>query len=435
MLKIYNTESRQIEDFKPLNKDKVKMYVCGPTVYSDIHIGNARPVIFFDTLKLYLNYLGYNVYYVSNITDVDDKIIEESKRKNIKENELTEKYTKRFIEATKHVGSKLPDLMPKATDYIDEMIEYINDLIDKGFAYETKSGVYFKTTKLDSYGSISNQNKDALEESVRIVNKDDKLDFRDFSIWKKTTDGLNYDSPFGKGRPGWHTECAVMNYKIFNSKIDIHGGGSDLIFPHHENENIQCLAHSDHELSKYWMHVGRIDFKDAKMSKSLGNTVLVKDLVNPISYRMLVLAHHYRRPVNFTDELLDEYIDIYTKITNSLKRAYLKISLEDKFNESLVNESILDKFEEEMNNDLNTPNVISLILGEITNINKSSDIIKITKIYNSLMTILNILGIKPNIKLNEEIIETYKNWELARKERNFELADKLRDKLSTEGWI
>lgn len=433
MLKIYNTESRKLEKFEPINKEEVKMYVCGPTVYSDIHIGNARPVIFFDTLKLYLNYLGYNVNYVSNITDIDDKIIEEAKKKNITEKELTNKYTKRFIEATKHVGSNLPDLMPKATDYVDSMIKYINDLKEKDFAYETESGVYFKSTKLEAYGSISNQDKDALEESVRIDNKGDKLDFRDFSIWKKTTDGLHFDSPFGKGRPGWHTECAVMNYDIFQSKIDIHGGGSDLIFPHHENENIQCLAHSGHELSKYWMHVGRVDFKNAKMSKSLGNTILVKDLLNPISYRMLILAHHYRRPINFTDELLDEYIDVYNKMVNSLKRANLKMGIS--FEKDVYDEEILNNFEKEMNNDLNTSNVISLILGEITKINKSSDIISITKKYNSIMVILKVLGIKPEIKLTKEVINKYENWQTARENKDYNLADELRSELMNEGWI
>jgi len=433
MLKIYNTESRKLEKFEPINKEEVKMYVCGPTVYSDIHIGNARPVIFFDTLKLYLNYLGYNVNYVSNITDIDDKIIEEAKKKNITEKELTNKYTKRFIEATKHVGSNLPDLMPKATDYVDSMIKYINDLKEKDFAYETESGVYFKSTKLETYGSISNQDKDALEESVRIDNKGDKLDFRDFSIWKKTTDGLHFDSPFGKGRPGWHTECAVMNYDIFQSKIDIHGGGSDLIFPHHENENIQCLAHSGHELSKYWMHVGRVDFKNAKMSKSLGNTILVKDLLNPISYRMLILAHHYRRPINFTDELLDEYIDVYNKMVNSLKRANLKMGIS--FEKDVYDEEILNNFEKEMNNDLNTSNVISLILGEITKINKSSDIISITKKYNSIMVILKVLGIKPEIKLTKEVINKYENWQTARENKDYNLADELRSELMNEGWI
>lgn len=433
MLKIYNTESRKVEEFIPLNKDKVTMYVCGPTVYSDIHIGNARPVIFFDTLKSYLNYLNYNVYYVSNITDVDDKIIEEAKHKKIKEEDLTNKYTKRFIEATKYVGSNLPDLMPKATSFVSEMIDYILELINKGYAYETNSGVYFRTTKLDAYGSISNQKSSELEESVRIENKGDKEDFRDFSLWKKTNDGLSFNSPWGYGRPGWHTECAVMNHEIFKNKIDIHGGGTDLIFPHHENENIQCLAHSDHELSNYWMHVGRVDFNNDKMSKSLGNTVLVKDLKDPISYRMLVLAHHYRRPINFKEELLKEYEDIYFKMTNSLKRANLKIGIN--YDKTLIDLNILNQFEQEMNNDLNTANVISLILSEIRNINKTNDIITITKMFNSILKILDVLGLNPNINLTNEVLSNYNNWILARENKEFDIADKLRDKLSNEGWI
>lgn len=432
MLKIYNTESKKIEQFKPNNDNIVNMYVCGPTVYSNIHIGNARPVIFFDSLKNYLTYLGYKVKYVSNITDIDDKIIEEAKKLNIKEEELTEKYTKKFIEATKSVGSNMPDLMPKATNYINEMINYIETLINKGYAYVTKSGVYFKTSKFKEYGSISNQNLEELEKSVRISNKEDKEDFKDFSLWKLTEDGLNYKSPWGNGRPGWHTECAAMNYEIFNGQIDIHGGGSDLIFPHHENENIQSIAHSNHSLSKYWMHVGRVDFKDVKMSKSLGNTVLVKDLKDPISYRMLILAHHYMRPINFSEELYLEYIDIYKRLTNSLKRAKIKVGL-NKNND--LDENIINSFEKEMNDNLNTANVISLILSEIRKINKSSDIIDINKKVNSLEVILNVFNIMPEINLTEEIINKYNNWQEARNKKDFKLADKLRDELMAEGWI
>lgn len=434
MFEIYNTMTRKIEEFKPVKDNHVSIYVCGPTVYSYIHIGNARPVIFFDMLKNYLTYKGYDVNYVSNITDIDDKIINEAKVLKVKEEELTNKFIEEFIKDTKRIGSKLPDQMPKATNYISEMIDYIDDLIDKGYAYKTKSGVYFKTTKLDSYGSLSKQNKDDLEESVRIENKSDKLDFRDFSLWKNTEEGLSYDSPFGIGRPGWHTECAVMNNDIFGETIDIHGGGTDLIFPHHENENAQTIAHSNHGLANYWMHVGRVDLDNIKMSKSLNNTILVKDLKDPISYRLLILAHHYRNPINYSDELYLEFISMYDKIIRTLKRTRLMFG--SSFDHNMFDQEILKKFEKEMDQDLNTPNVITLILEVIKELNKTnSDIIKMIKLYNSLKTILEVLGLMPEIKLEEKTLKSYMLWQQARLDKDYAKADLLRKELLEEGWI
>src|SRR5690554_1373165 len=336
------------------------MYVCGPTVYSNIHIGNARPVIFFDVLRNYFQYNNYEVNYVSNITDIDDKIISEAKKLGIKEVELTDKYTNKFIEATKKVGSKLPDQMPKATHYINEMYQYIQTLIDKGFAYQTNSGVYFKTRSLNDYGILSKRKTEDLEESVRIENKEDKQDFRDFSLWKTATDGLTYDSPFGKGRPGWHTECAVMNHEIFGGKIDIHGGGSDLIFPHHENEIAQTKAHSDHHLANYWLHVARLDLDNEKMSKSLGNTVLVKDLENPLAFRLLTLAHHYRSPIHFSEQLMDEYVGVLDRIERTFKRTLIK--LYPNIDQEVIDEDFMNEFNKVMNEDLNTAKALSLVL-------------------------------------------------------------------------
>lgn len=432
MLKLYNTLTRKVEPFVPVIDNEVSIYVCGPTVYSDIHIGNARPVIFFDMLKEYLVYLGYKVNYVSNITDIDDKIIEEAKKLNITEKELTTTYTDAFIKATIAVGSKLPDIMPKATDYIDEMIIYISKLIEKDFAYETKSGVYFKINQLDDYGTLSKQDKEMLEANVRIDNQTDKLDFRDFTLWKNTTDGLHYDSPWGKGRPGWHTECAVMNESIFGQMIDIHGGGSDLVFPHHENEMAQTKAHSNHQLSKYWMHVGRVDLSNVKMSKSLGNTVLVKDLIDPISYRLLILNHHYRQPINYSDALMDEMVQMYDRITRTLKRTSLTLGIDKKDD---INDEFLKRFELEMNNDMNTPNVITIILEIMRELNKEKDTIILTELYNSLRTILEVFSILPKYKLTKEVLETHSKWIKAREDKNYNLADKLRDELNEEGWI
>lgn len=432
MLTIFNTQGKQNEVFKPINEKEVTMYVCGPTVYSNIHIGNARPVIFFDMVKEYLEFLNYNVKYVSNITDIDDKIIDEAAMLNIKEVELTNKYTEAFIEATKYVGSKLPNEMPKATNYINEMITYINELIEKDFAYVTESGVYFKISNLPSYGSISGQILSELESSVRIENKSDKKDFKDFTLWKTTTEGLAYESPWGVGRPGWHTECAVMNNEIFRGTIDIHGGGSDLIFPHHENENAQTIAHSDHELANYWMHVGRIDFQNVKMSKSLGNTILVKDLEDPISYRLLVLAHHYRNQINFTEELLNEFISMYDKIVRTIKRALLKIGT---INTVDLDLELINNFKYNMDNDFNTPNVITLILDIIKNLNKETDTTRLTLMYNTLITILDVLGLNPKIALTKDIQALFSAWEIARLEKDYAKADQYRNELLEMGWI
>lgn len=432
MIKLYNTMSRKTEDFKPVHKNKLSMYVCGPTVYSDIHIGNARPVIFFDVLRNYFNYLGYDVNYVSNITDIDDKIIDEAKKLGITEKELTEKYTKHFIKANHTVFSSLPNSMPKATDYIDNMISYISELIEKGFAYSTESGVYFRTNKLKDYGMLSGQNADALEESVRINNKLDKEDFRDFSLWKVTNEGLSYNSPFGVGRPGWHTECAVMNNEIFGEVIDIHGGGSDLIFPHHENEIAQTKAHSDHKLANYWLHVGRLDLDNEKMSKSLGNTVLVKDLLNPKAFRLLILGHHYRSPISYSDDLLKEYALNLDRIERTLKRTLLK--MEGVTNNDL-NEEVLTKFETYMNEDINTSKVLALILEEIKNLNSYTDLGLLNETYNSLNIILNVFGLKDEINLTSDIIKLHNEWLEARNDKNYELADSLRIKLLEEGWI
>ncbi|VEU80182.1 cysteine--tRNA ligase [Haploplasma axanthum] len=433
MLKIYNTLTKIHEDFIPIQGTDVSMYVCGPTVYSYIHIGNARPVIFFDVLRNYLSFLGYKVNYVSNITDVDDKIINESKKLGITEKELTTKFTEAFIDSTKKIGSDLPNQMPKATDYIDSMIDFIDDLINKGYAYKTESGVYFDTNKVPNYGELSGQNKDELNESVRISNQEDKKDFRDFTLWKKTHEGIAFKSPWGIGRPGWHTECAVMNKDIFNGMIDIHGGGTDLIFPHHENENAQTIAHSGHELSKYWMHVGRVDIENTKMSKSIGNTIWVKDLKNPMAYRLLVLAHQYRLPINYSDELLVTFEEMYDKISRTVMRTNIKIGLN--FDKNIVSDEYLNRFKDEMNKDLNTANVVTLILEIIKELNKEADLHKLTIYFNTLNVILGILNLRPTYDLTEDKVNKYNQWNEARKNKDYQKADSLRKELLEEGWI
>lgn len=437
MLKIYNTLTNQIEPFKPIKPNKVNMYVCGPTVYSDIHIGNARPVIFFDVVKRYLAHLGYKVYYVSNITDVDDKIIDRAKALGMSEENLTKVYTDRFLDMHQKVGSILPDFMPKATDYVTSMIEYIDDLVKQGYAYQTSEGVYFRVSKVKDYGILSNQDLNQLSEGVRVDLDPEKENPRDFSLWKKTEDGLRFSSPWGDGRPGWHTECAVMNHDIFEGEIDIHGGGSDLRFPHHENEIAQAQAHDHHHLAKYWMHVGRLDVDQVKMSKSLGNITLVKDMVenyHPLAFRLFMIAHHYRQPINYSIEVMNEYAGIYDKIVRNLKKAFLSLSL-DGLQNGDVDQSVMEQFEAMMNDDFNTPNVITLVYDLVKQLNKTNEVEHRLILFMTIKRIMVILGLMPQFELQDEIIMTYKDWQTAREQKNFRLADELRGKLTEQGWI
>lgn len=437
MLKIYNSLTDQIETFVPIHKKRVNIYVCGPTVYGDIHIGNARPIIFFDVLKNYLKVLNYDVRLVSNVTDVDDKIIDRALDLKIKESELSKRYEEAFIHMTLLLGSNLPDQMPKATEYVVQMIEYIQELIDLGFAYQTDTGVYFRVTKVKDYGTLSNQKMDALNEGVRVTLSDDKEDPRDFTLWKRTTIGLNFESPWGAGRPGWHTECAVMNHEIFHSEIDIHGGGSDLKFPHHENEIAQTCAHDNHHLARYWMHVGRLNMSGTKMSKSLGNIVLVKDLLDiydPLAFRLLILSHHYRQPISYSTDLMNQFAREYDKIKRTLKKAYLSLSLAG-VQSKMVDDDLLQSFMTYMNQDFNTPNVMTLIYDVLKRLNKTNDSNQRAIYYQTLKQMLDVLGIMPKFELRDDVLSMYRQWETARSEKNFQLADQLRSKLTEQGWL
>lgn len=437
MLKIYNSLTDRIEPFVPVHKKRVNIYVCGPTVYGDIHIGNARPIIFFDVLKNYLKAVDYDVTLVSNVTDVDDKIIDRAFELNMRESELSKKYEEAFVHMTLLMGSQVPDQMPKATDYVVQMVEYIQELMDLGYAYQTDTGVYFRVSKVDDYGILSNQKADELNQGVRVNLDENKEDPRDFSLWKRTTLGLNFDSPWGAGRPGWHTECAVMNHEIFQGEIDIHGGGSDLKFPHHENEIAQTEAHDHHHLARYWMHVGRLDMSGEKMSKSLGNIVLVKDLLqvfDPMAFRLLMISHHYRQPIAYSEELMIQFQREYDKIKRTLKKAYLTLSLEG-VKSKMIDDDIMKSFIEIMDNDFNTPNVMTLVYDVLKKINKASDPSQTALYYHSVRKILEILGIMPKFELQDDVLTMYRDWETARSEKNFRLADQLRDKLTEQGWL
>lgn len=434
-LMIYNSLSNKLEEFKPINGNKVNMYVCGPTVYNYIHIGNARPVIFYDMLKRYLEFLGYDVTYASNITDVDDKIIKKAIAENKTEKEVANFFENAFFEATQMVGSKKPDLIPHATDYINEMIEFIEELLEKGYAYQADGDVFFRVSKISDYGILSNQVSDDLESGARISVNDKKESPLDFTLWKKTTEGIQWDSPFGKGRPGWHTECVVMNHKLFGSEIDIHGGGMDLKFPHHENEIAQCEALYHNHLAKYWLHVGRLDLAGAKMSKSLGNCIYVKDLKtikDGMVLRCLILFSPYRSIITYTEELKNQYEKEYDKWQRAYKQALYECQYR---NISLVNDSKedIEKFKEYMNQDFNVQNVLTLLTTLVKDINtslrsKNYDVLALK--LTTFKEILDVLGINLFVNpLNEEELDVYSKWNEARINKNYNDADFYRNKL------
>ena len=439
-MKLYNSLTNQLEPFEPVQKNKLNMYVCGPTVYNYIHIGNARPVIFFDVVKRFFSYIGYEVKYVSNITDVDDKIILESKKLGIEEEKLTSFFVKAFKEDVISLGSELPDMMPHATNYINEMVFYINDLIERGYAYYKGDTVYFRVNKSKDYGKLSNQILENLNVGARIEQDPNKEYPFDFTLWKQTTEGINFDSPWGKGRPGWHTECAVMNHEIFKDVIDIHGGGSDLKFPHHENEMAQSCAHDNHHLANYWMHVGRLDFKDEKMSKSLGNIILVKDLLEAYpyqSFRLLILSHHYRQPINYSDALMKQFDNEWQRIKRALKQAFVDISI-NKHHTNDINEAAMNIFISHMKDDFNISNAMTVLYDQLKAMNRSKDIKEVAVLFNTILTMLDILGIKMDlVKLTDSQIELYNAWQLARNEKRYQDADDIRNRLSIEGilWL
>ncbi len=440
-LVIYNSLTNKMEEFIPFNNKKVNMYVCGPTVWNYIHIGNARPVIFYDVVKRYLDFSGYEVVYASNITDIDDKIINQAKAENITEKELAVKYEKAYFDDAKKVGSKTPNFIPHATDYIPEMVEFISDLEKKGFAYNVDGDVYFRINKLKDYGILSNQVQEDLIAGERIDVDTKKENPMDFTLWKKTDDGIKWDTPFGKGRPGWHTECVVMNHRIFGDTIDIHGGGMDLKFPHHENEIAQSKAMYGHNLAKYWMHVGRLQMNGEKMSKSLGNVILVKDIEDfedLVTLRLLIIGAPYRSSINYNEELANFYKAEYDKIKRAYKQAMFNLEYNN-ISLTIDNEEDIKEFKNAMDNDFNTPNVMTLIsklVKEINNFVRQKDYKSLSIKTKTLKTILDVLGIEVKYEsLTDESKHVYTAWLEARNNKDFESADKYRNILTEKGII
>ncbi|TFJ92893.1 cysteine--tRNA ligase [Lentibacillus salicampi] len=449
---IYNTLTQEKEAFKPLEHDKVRMYVCGPTVYNYIHIGNARPAIVFDTVRRYLEYKRYQVDYVLNFTDVDDKIIKAANELGEKVPDVANRFINAYLTDVETLGVKKATHNPRVTETMDDIITFISSLIDKGYAYEIDGDVYFKPRSFDDYGKLSHQSIDELRSGARIQVGEKKEDPLDFALWKKAkADEIAWDSPWGQGRPGWHIECSAMAKKYLGETIDIHAGGQDLTFPHHENEIAQSEAMNEEPFANYWMHNGYINIDNEKMSKSLGNFVLTKDIVanhDPQVIRFFMLSVHYRNPINFTEELLQGAKNSLDRIknahTNLEHRSRTSMNLTDTTDAWLETISRLNhQFEEAMDDDFNTANAISVLFDLTKEANRyleekqtSTNVIKAFQ--EAMESILDVLGIrleKETELLDEDIEALLQERVQARKNRDFNRADAIRDSLKEKNII
>ena len=455
-MKIYNTLSKRKEEFVPLEEGKVKMYVCGPTVYNFIHIGNARPMIVFDTVRRYFEYKGYDVNFVSNFTDVDDKII----RKAIDEGVTADEISKRYIAECKKdldaMNIKPATKNPLATEEICGMVDMIQTLIDKGYAYEKNGTVYYRTRKFKDYGKLSHKNLDDLrsgERTLLVTGEDEKEDPLDFVLWKPKKEGEPaWESPWSEGRPGWHIECSEMSKKYLGEQIDIHAGGEDLIFPHHENEIAQSEAANGKEFAKYWMHNGFLNIDNRKMSKSLGNFFTVREISEKYDLQVLrffMLSAHYRSPLNFSAELMESAKTSLERILTAAEN--LRFLSKNAGNETLTDEErdLLDKseeyvqgFEKSMDDDFNTADAIASVFDLVKFINTTADGSRsreyLDSLYKTLFRLTDVLGIiidKKEEILDEDIEALIEKRQAARKEKNFALADQIRDELLAKGII
>lgn len=452
-MKIYNTLTKSKEEFVPLEEGKVKMYVCGPTVYNDIHIGNARPMIVFDTVRRYFEYKGYDVNYVSNFTDVDDKIIKKANEEGVTCKEITERYIKSVKEDMAAMNVKPATVHPKATEEIGGMIEMIQTLIDKGHAYEKNGTVYFKTRSFKGYGKLSKKNIDDLESGARIAVNEEKEDPLDFVLWKPKKEGEPaWPSPWSEGRPGWHIECSEMSKKYLGEQIDIHAGGEDLIFPHHENEIAQSEAANGKEFAKYWIHNGFLNIDNKKMSKSEGNFFTVKEIGAKFPLEVLrffMLSVHYRNPINFSRELMEatqtslERIKTAVFNLNDLLKTVEDKEMTVEETKELENVAALQaKFEAAMDDDFNTADAISAIfeLVKLANSTVSGQNSKtfVQKVVDEITKLCDILGIVTEVEvelLDDEIEQLIEERQAARKAKNFARADEVRNLLLEKGII
>ena len=451
-MKIFNTMSRAKEEFVPVDEKEVKIYACGPTVYNYIHIGNARPLCVFDVLRRYMEYKGYNVKFVQNFTDVDDKIIKRANEEGSTFEEISKKYIDEFWTDAHGLNFKDATVHPKATENIDEIIDIIKTLEEKGYAYAVDGDVYYRTLKFKGYGKLSHQPIEDLQSGARIAVGDKKEDPLDFALWKAAKEGEPYwDSPWGKGRPGWHIECSAMNRKYLGKTIDIHCGGQDLVFPHHENEIAQSEAANDCMFSKYWMHNGYINVDNVKMSKSLGNFKTVREIADVYGYeviRYFLISSHYRSPINYN-------LDIIEQCKASLERLYtcresLDFAIKNASDSTPVDEELLntinshrEQFVKAMDDDLNTADGLAAIFDLVKDINTKildKDVAKsiceaAASLFDELCDVLGILYNRQSNDLDSEIEALIQQRAEAKKNKDFATADKIRDDLKARGII
>ena len=441
-MRIFNTLSGKKEAFKPIDENSVRMYICGMTVYDDTHIGHARTFLSFDLIVRYLRNIGFKVTYVRNITDVDDKIISRAKELNLDPTDLVQKYINSMQEDFESLGMINPDLEPRATENINSIISLIETLIDKGHAYEGDSDVYFSVESFKSYGKLSGRNLEDMLAGARVDIDVDKKNPSDFALWKKDTEGIKWDSPWGLGRPGWHIECSAMSIDALGETFDIHGGGSDLKFPHHENEIAQSECVTGKDFAKIWMHTGSLRIDKEKMSKSLGNFVTVKESLenhSPEVLRLFLISSHYRSPLNYSDESIEE-------AKSSLDRLYNSIEDLQYLSKESVKSEYSDKFHNAMQDDFNTPSAISVlfeIARQVNSLKKDNEIEEATKLASELYDLSSILGLlqqDPNdyfrdgINISESQIQSLiDKRNKARAEKDFTLSDKIRDDLLEMG--
>ena len=441
-MKLFNSMSQKIEEFKPITEGQVSMYVCGPTVYNYPHIGNARPIVVFDTLKRTFMALGYKVKMVSNYTDVDDKIIKVAKECGISEKE--EKFIKAYNDDRLALHAMMPDAAPKVTETMDAIIAFIDLLVKKEHAYVVDGDVYFRVSSVENYGKLSNQQIDDLMVGARIDENSKKENPLDFTLWKRTEEGIKWESPWSVGRPGWHTECVVMINKEFdgNHLIDIHGGGMDLKFPHHENEIAQSRAAYETGIANYWIHNGMVNIDGEKMSKSLGNVIWAKDMIEKIggdTLRWLFLSSHYRSPLNINEEAIETAKKELNKVKTPLKQAYVKAGLAGVDLKEEYDVESFHTFLTAMEDDLNTPNAFAAIFDVVKQLNqvvrqKEIDFTALGLKVNAVEKMLDVLGIENHrIVLSEEDKNLHAEWKSAVAQKDFELADKFRAQLIEKG--
>lgn len=455
-IQIYNTLSRKKEKFIPVEPGKVKMYVCGPTVYNYIHIGNARPAITFDVVRRYLEYRGYQVQFVQNFTDVDDKLINKAKEMETTVADVAERFIQAYVEDVRALEVQEADVHPKVTENIPEIISFIQKLIESGHAYEVQGDVYFRTESFSEYGKLSHQNIADLQAGARIEVNERKESPLDFALWKAAKPGEVYwESPWGKGRPGWHIECSAMSMKYLGETFDIHGGGFDLTFPHHENEIAQSECYTGKTMANYWMHNGYINIENEKMSKSIGNVVLVKNLREkflPRVIRFFMLTAHYRNPINFSDELLKQAENSLERIDTAVRNAIFALSVAPEGitpeKEKVITEQFRERFINKMDDDFNTADGITVLFDMVREVNQV--ITEGTANKGTLKAYLDlfqefgkILGldfagssINESCGLTDEVIEALiEERARSRKERNFSRADEIRNELQEKGIV